>query len=482
MMSAERQLATKAMPVSDANTPRFGVLQRKCACGSAAGMEGECEECKQKEMSLQRRANGSAAAAPPAVPPIVHDVLRSPGRPLDASTRAYMEPRFGHDFSNVRVHADDRAAESARAVNALAYTVGEHIVFGSRRFEPRDATGSRLLAHELSHTIQQGGATSFTADLRITDSDGPLEHEAERAASATQMGQAIPALSSAEQNLSRETPTPAPAPAVFRPSPPPPTSPPAHVSNAELAEAGLVALARVLDGIGKSVEPFRALYNRGEAEIAATRAKMLAAGKPEAEIAKTLAGMRKQLALDVREASGAVQKRAAELFDLVRGNVERPGYESLRAAGKTDADIIRSATRTNEFVNRLPSGLRWTGRAMVLVQGGISIYVVVEAKPEERPQVAAQEAGGFFGGIAGAEIAEGLCIVVGIATEGAGLIVCGIIGGIAGFEAGHAGGPVLLQAEIEREKRLEQRRKECDQLSGVQKSLCLVGAQGRFEP
>src|ERR1041385_5790965 len=78
---------------------------------------------------LQRRAanpRGSAKA-----PPIVHEVLRSPGQPLDASTRAFMEPRFGRDFGDVRVHTDGKAAESARAVNARAYTVGNNVVFGA---------------------------------------------------------------------------------------------------------------------------------------------------------------------------------------------------------------------------------------------------------------------------------------------------------------------------------------------------------------
>src|SRR5512143_3677565 len=70
------------------------------------------------------------------VPSIVHDVLRSPGRPLDANTRAFMEPRFGHDFSGVRVHTDAQAAESARAVNALAYTGGGDVELGAGQYAP----------------------------------------------------------------------------------------------------------------------------------------------------------------------------------------------------------------------------------------------------------------------------------------------------------------------------------------------------------
>src|SRR5207248_27286 len=103
--------------------------------------------------SLQRSAAGPGPVG--SVPSIVHDVLRSPGQPLDAQTRAYMEPRFGADFSGVRVHTDARAGESARVVNALAYTVGRNVVFGSGYFSSHSNAGRRLLAHELAHVIQQ---------------------------------------------------------------------------------------------------------------------------------------------------------------------------------------------------------------------------------------------------------------------------------------------------------------------------------------
>jgi hypothetical protein len=90
------------------------------------------------------------------VPPIVHEVLHSNGQFLDPSTRAIAESRFGHDFKNVRVHADAKAGESAQAVNALAYTVGKDIVFGAGKYAPATKEGQRLLFHELVHTIQQG--------------------------------------------------------------------------------------------------------------------------------------------------------------------------------------------------------------------------------------------------------------------------------------------------------------------------------------
>ncbi|MGC2696892.1 MAG: DUF4157 domain-containing protein [Candidatus Angelobacter sp.] len=153
------------------------LLQRKCECGGSAGMENDCEDCKKKK--LQRRA---IAPGPATAPPIVHDVLRSPGQPLDAQTRTFFEPRFGHDFSQVRVHADSRAAESARSVHALAYTSGLDVVFGSGQFAPDTKAGQRLLAHELTHVVQQSQSRNRPVQrkLEVGPANDALEQEAER--------------------------------------------------------------------------------------------------------------------------------------------------------------------------------------------------------------------------------------------------------------------------------------------------------------
>jgi len=98
------------------------------------------------------RASGTEQAV---APPIVHDVMHSSGQPLDAATRAFMEPRFGHNFSQVRVHTDDQAAASALDVNARAYTVGDDIVFGKGQYHLSAASSQRLIAHELAHVVQQ---------------------------------------------------------------------------------------------------------------------------------------------------------------------------------------------------------------------------------------------------------------------------------------------------------------------------------------
>jgi outer membrane protein OmpA-like peptidoglycan-associated protein len=129
-------------------------LQRKCGCG------GACEQCATRPPLVQRHANLVNATSSAGAPSIVDDVLRSSGRPLEASTRAFMEARFGHDFGSVRIHSDERATESAKGVNAFAYTVGPNIVFGAGQYAPQTSAGQRLLAHELTHVIQQAPAVS----------------------------------------------------------------------------------------------------------------------------------------------------------------------------------------------------------------------------------------------------------------------------------------------------------------------------------
>src|SRR6266496_4231868 len=161
------------------------LLQRSCACGGGSAMTGDCEECNKKR-SLQRRADNQGE--PSAVPPIVHDVLRSSGKPLDNKTRDFMESRFGHDFGQVRVHTDSSAAESARAVNAHAYTVGKEIVFAQGQFAPHTEEGQHLLAHELAHTLQQKNAgavmTETNDSLEVGQQNDPAEREADAIATS----------------------------------------------------------------------------------------------------------------------------------------------------------------------------------------------------------------------------------------------------------------------------------------------------------
>ncbi len=152
-MSGLQQQQTAHTSAPPFTSTRGSVLQRACACGQHSGNGGECEACRRKRLNVQRQAAGQAPYD--VAPPIVHEVLGTPGQPLDPAVRAFLEPRFGRDFSHVRVHTDSKAAASARAVNALAYTAGPHIAFGEGQYQPRVAAGQVLLAHELTHVIQQ---------------------------------------------------------------------------------------------------------------------------------------------------------------------------------------------------------------------------------------------------------------------------------------------------------------------------------------
>lgn len=120
------------------------------APGAAPAQEPRREPVRLRTARVHSGDLGAGTA-----PPIVDHALSAPGEPLAPAVRQSMETRFGHDFSGVRVHADRTAEHSVQAVNALAYTVGPHVVFGAGRYAPGTAAGDRLLAHELTHVLQQ---------------------------------------------------------------------------------------------------------------------------------------------------------------------------------------------------------------------------------------------------------------------------------------------------------------------------------------
>lgn len=194
------------------------VLQRACGpCASGRKIGSKCSDDRGRG-SLQRSASRSSDVNE--VPPIVYEVLRSPGQPLDSAARAFMEPRFGLDFSQVpvtsvpqmsrltvfashdrfeqeadavaervaeqehshtaaampdfsriRVHTDAAAARAARSLNARAFTVGQEIVFGLGEYTPSSRTGRKLLAHELTHVLQQEGLNGASAIQRAEVDD-----------------------------------------------------------------------------------------------------------------------------------------------------------------------------------------------------------------------------------------------------------------------------------------------------------------------
>ena len=193
LATAQQPKTTSLLP------PAQGLLQRQCACGNHTTAGGECTECAKKKLNLQRklsigasndpleheadrvadqvmsmqpnttvnkapvriqRYSGQPNQAEGTAPAIVDHVLSSAGRPLEPSLRNDMEQRFGHDFSHVRLHTGGTAEQSAKDVNANAYTVGNNVVFGAGQFAPQTQSGQRLLAHELTHVVQQEASPS----------------------------------------------------------------------------------------------------------------------------------------------------------------------------------------------------------------------------------------------------------------------------------------------------------------------------------
>ncbi|MCA1634196.1 MAG: DUF4157 domain-containing protein [Acidobacteria bacterium] len=183
---------------------KSGALQRECACGGSCSACSAAHDEEQHHKDEQRRLdeaaeghNAQAAPASPAVaPPIIHEVLRSAGEPLGESVRADMEQSFGVDFGNVRVHTGSRAAESANAVGALAYTVGQDVVFANGQYAPETQHGRSILAHELTHTLQQRAGYSGPAPdaIEIGEADSPAEAEADRVADTVVSGKNAPVM------------------------------------------------------------------------------------------------------------------------------------------------------------------------------------------------------------------------------------------------------------------------------------------------
>jgi hypothetical protein len=177
----------------DAAVPaRHRLVQRRCACGGTTAHGGVCADCLRKQgeqrltstsavdplegeadrvasdalagspgqpigrVSAARRRSSDETANGPAVPSSVEQTISVSGQAIDPAVRLEMEQRFGHDFSRVRVHTGGTAEQSARAIGARAYTVGDHVVFGGRR--PAEGLDRGLLVHELVHVVQQRGA------------------------------------------------------------------------------------------------------------------------------------------------------------------------------------------------------------------------------------------------------------------------------------------------------------------------------------
>jgi Domain of unknown function (DUF4157) len=282
----ETGAAKAPTPASRFSSSRSVLLQRKCACGgggtaASTGTGAGCESCQKKEAEEQKKAqeqklqkSSSGPSRSATAPPVVNQVLSSPGRALDTPTRSFMEPRFGRDFSGVVIHTDSRAAESARAVDAHAYTVGQHIVFDQGKYDPDSRGGQHLLAHELAHTVQQHGLQRSSENLSLvqTPEYRHLEREADTVAHSLMSGAAspgAPALSRhpAQPLLSRADKTEGEKARDWE-NPDP-----------ALKEAGVKKVSRP----GDEVEPGTATFNMGTLPLPKEKGDVLSLWKPLAD-------------------------------------------------------------------------------------------------------------------------------------------------------------------------------------------------------
>ncbi|HET7461249.1 MAG TPA: DUF4157 domain-containing protein [Longimicrobium sp.] len=186
----ETEVHRKALPGAPSITPAATRAVDRCGCGMR-------EEAVHRQATDGGGSGGYADA--------VDTRPRGPGRGLDPATRAFMEPRFGRDFGGVRLHTGPEAARSARGLDARAFTIGQDIYFGQGEYSPGTQGGRRLLAHELTHTVQQSGAAPAPQTaLRVSRPGDALELEAERVAARVVDGTGAGSVSSAGRGVQRQ--------------------------------------------------------------------------------------------------------------------------------------------------------------------------------------------------------------------------------------------------------------------------------------
>ena len=254
------------------------------------------------ETVKSRREHGLAASTRASVsdltPASVNKVVGSSGTALDAATRDFFGARLGHDFARVRVHTDAEAASSAKAIGAAAYTVGQHVVFGAGHYDPASSQGQRLIAHELTHTIQQRQSTRSGQALSVVGPGDASEKEADRAASGVAKNERVSVQSQRPLGVQRQPD-------------------PANLPHLDLAESAGPLMASSIGSV--TVDNFET----GKADISA--ANQLQLGKT-AENIKAL--LRKYPGSTIR----------------VIGHTDAVGQEaSNQSLGQDRADAVRNA-------------------------------------------------------------------------------------------------------------------------------------------
>ncbi|MBW4600810.1 MAG: DUF4157 domain-containing protein [Calothrix sp. FI2-JRJ7] len=351
------------------------------------------------------------------------------GTPLSDEVRGFMEPRFGADFSGVRVHTSGDAVQMNRELGAQAFTHGSNVYFGAGK-----APGNNeLTAHELTHVVQQTGGVERQS---IPNNSSHIAKN-RKEPSIVQMTKVQ--LSSPSQTLVD----------VIQCDDDP---------NLNPVDAGRDVAA----GTGTVMEVeaiLRNLYQQADAAIAQEGAFMLEKGVPEEEVARWVIDARNQAKVKIRAWDLDVLRIMAERSNVRKyGDPVGPSYEQLRHGDpahnikpRTDIEIIEGAKKTRPSVNRWVGRLRIAGRIMIAIDIGIAAYKVASAPEVDRPRVLFQEIGGLAGaaagGWAGAKlggmIGGGIGAWFGGAGAAPGAAIGALVGGIGGGLLGRKGGDLV---------------------------------------
>jgi len=292
--------AHAADPKPTAATPHrpSSVVQRQCACGSHAVAGGECEACKQKRPASHQELRNGDGQGPKATG--IGSLTTPGGRPLESGLRAQMEHRFDHDFSGVRVHTDDPAGKSAEALRARAYTVGRSIIFAQGAFAPQSRDGQKLIAHELTHVVQNDAHPDSASRSKLISEPGdPSEREAH---------------GMARQIAARAGPRTAPAALVQRDD-----------TGTALGVAGGILGAGLL---GLGIAYLAGAFDKKKPD-AQQEAKQPEPGSPEA-IAREQAGQRPLISFEdaLKEGSATLKPAFGKTYGQSAGPDPRDGYDA----------------------------------------------------------------------------------------------------------------------------------------------------------
>lgn len=320
---------------------------------------------------------------------------RGGGKALDEGVRTPMEQAFGADFSAVRLHTDSRSEGLNRLLQSRAFTTGQDIFMRGAEYAPATSSGRELLAHELTHTLQQSPGPSPAAPKRIQ----------RKHLNGKQITKGL-----GPQTIARQ-------PAA------------GEAGQDVLGGAGAVA---ELEGL------LRQLYLKADLAIYSEASYMLSKGAPVHEVAKWANEARNQAKAKIRAWSTA--KAWAEQRNLLRyGDKLGPSYEQLKYSDpskgirpRSDKQIIESAAKANPRVSRWAGRLRIAGRIAVVIDLGIAGYNVWVASPQDRPKVLAREVAGIAGAAGGAWAGAKGGAAIGAFGGPVGAAIGGILGGIGG--------------------------------------------------